>query len=91
MPKCIKCNEYLPPNYVEVIPDSQPMMDGEYPKECIFCKLIVSEVERETENGSGKYVTYTKKQCVEDYKAFIDKLSKSRNLQDVVDKGGVIL
>lgn len=86
MPKCVKCNEFMPPNYVEVIPNSQPMADGDYPKECVFCQKMISEVERETEQGSGKYVAYTKEQCVRDYKAFIDKLRKSRNLQDVVNK-----
>jgi hypothetical protein len=74
MPKCVKCNEFLPPNYVEVIPNSQPMADGEYPKVCVFCQKMISEVERETEQGSGKFVAYTKAQCVKDYKAFIDKL-----------------
>jgi hypothetical protein len=78
MPKCVKCNEFLPPNYVDVIPNSEPMADGEYPKVCVFCQKMISEVERETEQGSGKFVAYTKAQCVKDYKAFIDKLSKSR-------------
>lgn len=86
MPKCVKCNEFLPPNYVEVIPNSQPLADGEYPKECVFCQKMVSEVERETEHGSGKYVAYTKAQCIRDYKNFIDKLSRSRNLDDIKNK-----
>jgi len=86
MPKCVKCNEFLPPNYVEVIPNSQPLADGEYPKICVFCQKMISEVERETEQGSGKYVAYTKEQCVRDYKAFIDKLKKSKNLDDIKKK-----
>lgn len=86
MPLCKRCNCYLPPNYVQVIKDSKPMEDGEYPKECVFCMNQTSSVERETEPNSGKYVEYTKDQCIRDYKAFIDKLSRSRNLDDIRNK-----
>lgn len=86
MPKCERCGEFLPPNYVEVIPNSQPLNNGDYPKECIFCKLMVSEVERETSQGSGQFVPYTKRQCIKDYKEFLDKLRRSGNVQDILDK-----
>ena len=86
MPKCVKCNEMFPPNYVDIIKDSTPQFDGNYPYECIFCKLMVSEVERETENNSGKYVAYTKKQCIKDYANFLKKLKHSKKVQDIINK-----
>lgn len=88
MPTCVRCNNVFPPNYVDIIKESQPMVDGEYPKECIFCKLQVSEVERETSPDSGQYTAYTKDQCIRDYKDFLDKLKHSRNVQDIVNKTG---
>lgn len=87
MPNCERCNNMFPPNYLDVIKDSAPMENKEYPKECIFCKLKVSEVERETENGSGKYVPYTKQQCLDDYKTFLNKLKDSKNVKDIINKG----
>lgn len=86
MPLCKRCNCYLPPNYVQVISNSEPMEDGEYPKECIFCIRQTSYVERETEKGSGKYVEYSKNDCIKDYKEFIDKIRRSRKLQDIFNK-----
>lgn len=86
MPKCVKCNEMFPPNYVDIIEGSVPMVDGEYPKECVFCHLGVSEVERETEHNSGKYMAYTKKQCLKDYKEFLTKLKNSKNVKDILNK-----
>lgn len=86
MPVCQRCKNMYPPNYVDVIPNSELMFDGEYPKECIFCKRQVSEVERETFDGSEVYTSYTKEQCISDYKAFLDKLKRSRNVQDILNK-----
>jgi len=91
MPKCVKCNKFLPPNYVEVIENSVPDFQGEYPKECIFCKLNVSEVERETSQGSGKFVSYTKDQCIKDYEKFIKKLKDSRSVKDILNKSKEIV
>jgi len=86
MPKCVKCNEMFPPNYVDVIKGSEPMFDGEHPKECIFCQLTVSEVQRETEHNSGKFVAYSKAQCLFDYKDFLKKLKDSQNVKDILNK-----
>jgi len=94
MPRCVKCKGMFPPNYVEVIPDSNPNLEGEYPKHCFFCKNNVDEVERETEHNSGKYIKYTKKQCLEDYRIFLAKLKDSKNVKDIMNKtnsSGIIL
>lgn len=86
MPQCVKCNEFFPPNYTEAIQGSKPDHEGNHPQECIFCKLNVSEVERETSHNSGKYTPYTKQQCVSDYKAFIKKLKERANAKDILKK-----
>jgi hypothetical protein len=86
MPKCVKCNDFFPPNYTEIIEDSEPMFDGNYPQECIFCRLGIDEVERESEKDSGQYVKYTKKECLEDYKKFLRKVKDSKNVKDILNK-----
>ncbi len=86
MPKCVKCNEFFPPNYTEVIEGSQPdpLDDGKYPQHCVFCKLGIDKVERETEHNSGQYVMYSKEECLRDYKAFLAKL-KDGTAQDILN------
>lgn len=86
MPLCIRCKEVFPPNYTEVIENSKPDFSGLYPQECIFCKLNIDKVERETAKGSGKYTMYSKQECLRDYKEFLFKLKKSRNVKDILKK-----
>ncbi len=84
MPKCVKCHEFFPPNYTEVIENAEKDgMTGEYPQHCIFCKLGVNEVERESERNSGKFVPYTREQCLKDYKEFIAKV---KTTSDILNK-----
>lgn len=85
MPLCVKCKEILPPNYTEVVENSKPNSQGIYPQECIFCKLVIDKVERETSKNSGKYIFYTKRECISDYKEFLDKIKKSRNVKDILN------
>lgn len=85
MPKCMKCLDFLPPNYTEIIPNSLPDSEGNYPQECIFCKLGVKEVERVEEKGSEKYIKYTKEQCKKDYFIFLNKL-KNENVKKIMDR-----
>jgi hypothetical protein len=85
MPICAKCKHVFPPNYVEIIEKAEPI-DGEYPKECVFCKLGVDQVERETSRNSGHYTPYTKTQCTEDYKAFLRKMAESQNVKGIINK-----
>lgn len=85
MPQCVRCKEFFPPNYTEVIHGSQPDQQGNYPQECIFCKLNIDEVERETQHNSGQYTPYTKKQCIEDYKKFLRKLKDSGKAKDIIN------
>ena len=84
MPQCKKCNEFFPPNYTEIIPDTEPqIIDGkpQYPQHCVFCKEGVDFVTREDKHNSGKFNTkYTKEQCLADYKAYLLKY------KDVADK-----
>jgi hypothetical protein len=81
MPQCKKCNEFFPPNYTEIIPDTEPDSKGQYPQHCVFCKEGVDFVTREDEHNSGNFnIKYTKEECLSDYKAYLEKYKK------VVDK-----
>lgn len=84
MPKCVKCNEFFSPNYTDIIEGSERDSKGEYPQQCVFCKMELTEVERETEHNSGEFVKYTKEQCIKDYKIFMQKFAKSKNVKEIL-------
>ena len=87
MPKCVKCNEFLPPNYTEVIVNSQPDQKGDYPQQCIFCKSGLDEVELEVERDSGKFTKkFTKNECLAEYKEFLKKVKDSKNVKDIINR-----
>ncbi len=86
MPKCVKCQEMFPPNYVDIIEGSKPEVDGEYPKQCIFCRLEIDKVERETEKNSGKFQDYTRAECLSDYKKFLRSLKDNQNVKEILKK-----
>ena len=86
MPKCVKCDEFFPPNYTEIVENSLPDEKGDYPQLCVFCRLGVNEVERETEHDSGQYIPYTREECLRDYKNFLKKIKKSKNVKDILNK-----
>ena len=86
MPKCVKCQEVFPPNYVDILEGFEPDKDGEYPKQCIFCKLEIDEVERETVHNSGEYQKYSKAECLDDYKKFLKQLKNNKNVKDILEK-----
>ena len=81
MPFCVKCNDFFPPNYTELIPEGEPNAKGEYPQHCVFCKDGIEFVMREDSHNSGQFNTkYTKEECIADYKAYIAKMRKVRYL-----------
>ena len=86
MPKCVKCNGMFPPNYVDIIEGSLPDKDNEYPKQCVFCKLGVTEVERESKHNSGLWQKYTQDECLKDYTEFLKKLNDSKNVKEILKK-----
>jgi hypothetical protein len=85
MPECAICKHVFPPNYVEIIEKAEKV-NGEYPKECVFCKLGIDKVERETSPNSGEFIEYTKTQCTEDYKKFLRRLKESQNVKAIINK-----
>lgn len=86
MPKCIRCTNFFPPNYTEVVVNSSPDLEGNYPQECVFCKQGIAKVERETAPDSGEYVFYTKEECIKDYSEFMKKMVDSQNVKDIIKK-----
>jgi hypothetical protein len=88
MPRCIQCNEFFPPNYTEIVPNSRPdpLNNNEYPQECVFCSQGIDKVERETSHDSGEYTMYTKEECIRDYREFLAKLKDSQNVKDILNK-----
>ena len=86
MPLCSLCRSFFPPNYTEVIPNSRPDNQGNYPQQCIFCKLNITQVEREETKDSGKFIPYTKEECIKDYQKFLRKVKDSQNVKDIIKK-----
>ena len=93
MPQCVKCKEFFPPNYVEILEGDNISQDekGNWPMHCIFCKLNIDIVEREETPNSGKYIEYTKQQCLIDYKKFLRKLKESKNVKDIMEKNPFVI
>lgn len=68
MPKCDKCNSFLPPDMIDE-PDEQNK------RLCHFCKNNTYIVF----NESGQ--SYVKQDVINDYKQYIDELYRNENIQ----------
>lgn len=79
MARCAKCFQYFPPNFMREIPESK---EGDL--QCIFCMVGKDELTYDTDKG--KTGTYTKKQCVEDYKIFLKKIKEKPKIARTLAK-----
>jgi hypothetical protein len=66
MPKCVKCFEILPPDFLDDVSATD--------KICIFCSRNIKEIKYGKDNNK---IT-TKKEIIEEYKIFL-KMVKEKN------------
>lgn len=78
MPKCAKCSDIFPPDYMFDI--------NEKDKECVFCKLGKTFVTITQDDGGD--VKVTKKECSKKYKESLNKLAKSPKVAEILQKKG---
>jgi len=73
MPKCVKCNAYFPPDFVDEISPTEKM--------CIFCMNNINEIRY----GKNKSLKATRQDIIEEYKKFL-RMVRERNdvLRDAV-------
>lgn len=74
MGQCQKCYSYFPPQYMREIEGAESVDD----LQCVYCKSDKDYVMVQIDNGSEQ--KYTKKQCIKEYKEFINKLRQTPNI-----------
>ena len=79
MPKCQKCYEFFPPQYMREIENTEDDV-----KQCVYCQqgkdyvMVIMEDKKE--------IKYTKKDCIRDYKMFLKKLKETPNIAEKLAK-----
>lgn len=76
MPKCVKCDKMIPPQFLVQLPDH----DEPDALQCIFCKLDKDSIKLRTGG------TYTKAECIKEYEIFLKKLAEKRNIARALQK-----
>lgn len=71
MPKCVKCEKMLPPQFCKQLEDH---LDDPKALECIYCKKKVDSIDLRTGEK------YTKEKCIKEYEIFLKKLAEKRNI-----------
>ena len=81
MPKCVQCYDFFHPDYMVEV----DVKDNAY--KCVFCHLDKKEITIATDDGK-KEEKLTKKECVQKYKAFLNRLYRSEKIQNILTKDG---
>lgn len=81
--KCITCGEFFPPEFT-ILKERKGEIDIH---NCYFCEKGVNIVDGQDENGQS--FTYTKKECVKDYKKFIKELRTTPGVAEALAKNKV--
>jgi len=80
MPRCQKCYEFFPPQYMCEIENTEDDV-----KQCIYCQQGKDYVMVLIEEDK-KEIKYTKKDCIRDYKMFLKKLKETPNIAEKLAK-----
>lgn len=79
MPKCVKCEQYLHPDFCVEVPESDPVVCR-----CVFCHTEKKTITIEDEETSVVERVVTKKQAVDEYKRYIQDLRYSEKVADAL-------
>lgn len=83
--QCVTCSEFFPPEFT-ILKERKGEKDI---FNCYFCERGVNKVDGQHEDGQS--FTYTKKECVEDYKKFMRKLKETPGVADALAKNNTRL
>lgn len=83
MPKCIKCKKFFHPDFCVDV-ESPFIKKEEEVKMCVFCHLNLKEVTAQFPDGDKKI---SKQQAINEYKRYIDHLSKNRKIDHLIKTG----
>jgi hypothetical protein len=70
MPKCVKCNAFFPPDFVDEVPKHPE------DKMCIFCMNNIGEIRY----GKNKSLRATRQDIIEEYKKFMRMLREKQDI-----------
>jgi hypothetical protein len=83
MPKCIRCGDMLPPQFMVDL-ELEVALDP-IPQQCVFCKEEIKEINLETAGGSKE--KYTKEEAKKEYMIFLNMLKEKAESLHKVLKG----
>lgn len=83
MPKCIICGDLLPPQFMVEL-DFKVALD-EPPKQCMFCKGGITEINMTT--ATGKKEKFTKTEAKREYMIFLNMLKEKADVLHKVLEG----
>jgi len=80
MSKCVICDNYFHSDYCTI-----KEIRGESVTVCLFCHFDKNKLT--LEDKDGKIVRkITKSKCIKEYKEYINKLYRSKRIQDIINK-----
>ncbi len=77
MPKCVVCNEMLPPEFMKEIPNAKP-------QRCLFCERGINSISYFSKSEGTKKTT-TKAETIREYKEFLQEVSEISNVKDIIE------
>lgn len=81
MPLCEKCRNFFPPEFSTLVENNK---DSENDYLCSWCKIDKDFISV-TPKDKPSY-TYTRDECIKDYKIFMKKLKENRNVKEIIKK-----
>jgi len=80
MPKCVKCGDILPPQFLTEI--EGVVVEA---SQCIFCKFDTKTINMPPDE-MGKQRTYTKEEAKKEYQVLLNKLKEKINSKEDLKK-----
>ena len=80
MPKCAKCGEVLPPQFITEIEGVSVKAS-----QCIFCKLDTNTINLPPDE-TGKHKTYTKNEAKAEYQRLLNELKDKLKTREDLKK-----
>lgn len=80
MPKCVKCSDMLPPQFLTVLEGVKVEVN-----ECLFCKMDTTTITLPPDE-MGMQKTYTKEEAKREYQALLSELKHKLKTREDLKK-----
>lgn len=81
MPKCVKCNHVLPPQFMDKMDEVKVDVS-----QCLFCKMDTDTINLPPDPETGEQKTYTKTEAINEYKYLLNKLKDKLKTREDLKK-----